>query len=137
MKIYRNQILKHNNQPEKQTSKVSDPHQYIPEDHKKIAKGLEQQFVKYMIEQMQKTIGNEKDSTALNYFKELNQNEQAKTMTESKNGMGIQDLILDEIYPKKFRNPEAVQAYNAAKEQTGIKKRKIEMAGPVQEKKDE
>ena len=126
MKIYRNQIQSHKNQKEQQARKISDPHQNIPDDYKKVAKGLEQQFVKYMIEQMQKTIGNEKDSTALNYYKELTQNEQAKTMTESKNGMGIQDLILDEIYPKKFRNPEAVQAYNAAKGQTGIKRREIE-----------
>jgi Rod binding domain-containing protein len=137
VKIYRPQIQNHKSQQQEKKRVVSDPHENIPEDYKKVAKGLEQQFAQYMIEQMQKTIGKEDDSTAMNYYKELTQKEQAKMMTESKSGMGIQDLILDEIYPKKFRNPEAVEAYNQAKQQNGMRKKKIEMAGPVQEKRNE
>ena len=133
LKIYRTPIQNQKKVDENKPTSL-DPHKFIPEDYKKVAKGLEQQFVQYMVEQMQKTIGKDDNSTAMNYYKELGQKEQAKLMTETRNGMGIQDLILDEIYPKKFRNQDALNAYKQMKSKSGLNKSPIIMAGPTQEK---
>lgn len=133
VKIHRPQIANKNHK-KVEKSATSNPQQFIPEDYKKVARGLEQQFAQYMLEQMQKTTGSKDDSTAMNYYKELSQKQQAKTMTEVKNGLGIQDLILDEIYPKKFRNPEALAAFNAHKDKGVFKRNNIEMAGPPEAK---
>lgn len=130
MKIYRPHIQNHQDKNAQKKRILKDEFQYVPEDHKNVARGLEQQFAQYMLKQMNKSIGNDPDGTAMNYYKDLNQTEQAKMLSDVKNGLGIQKLILNEIYPEKFRNPEAMAAYQAHKSKGSIHKNKIEMAGP-------
>lgn len=91
----------------------ADNKRFIPEPYIKTAQSMEQQFAEFMLQQMQKTTG-EKGDTASDYYKSLQLTEQAEQMVQSENGIGIQDLILDQIYPKSKRSE---MAYNAYKQQ--------------------
>lgn len=90
-----------------------DNKRYIPKPYLETAQSMEQQFAEFMLEQMQKTTGQEGD-TASDYYKSLQRTEQAEQMAQSGSGLGIQDLILDQIYPKSRRSE---MAYNAYKQQ--------------------
>lgn len=135
MEIHRRHIQNHNSgKNQKVERNLNDPFRYVPDDYKKVAQGLEQQFAEYMLKQMHNSIGRQdEDGTAMNYYQDLNQKEQAKIMSEINNGLGIQKLIIDEIYPEKFRNPEALAAYDQQKAAGQIKKKQIEMMGPPSE----
>ncbi len=110
------------------TQKPISQREYIPEAYKKVARGMEKQFLEFMIEQMNKTTGSSKTpSTAMNYYQALLTGKRAETMTHNKDGMGIQDIILNQIYPREKRNKLAYEAYlkavqaQAAKRYPGLK----------------
>lgn len=92
-------------------SQVNDK-QYIPDPYKKVAVGMERQFLEFMLEQMNKTVGKEmSESTAMDYYKNLMKTEHSKVMSEKNGGMGVQDTILDQIYPKNRRSQLAYNNY--------------------------
>ena len=96
--------------------------EYIPEPYKDMARGMEKQFLEFMIEQMNKTTQlTEPSSTAANYYKDLLTGERADKMARNHEGMGIQDIILDQIYPKEKRNRLAYQAYLKAMQSQGLR----------------
>ncbi len=133
MEIHRPHILKHSDSS--QTKKTAiDQKKYIPKKYKEFAQGMEQQFAKYMVQQMNKNSGQSQEmNTANSYYKDLLTNEHTKALTETNNGLGIQDLILDDVYPKKFRNEAAFNAYNQHQMKTKLKPtHDVAMAGPVQ-----
>ena len=76
---------------------------------------------------MRKTIHTaEKDSSAQSYYKSIMDDELAKTMSESSTGVGIKDVVLDQIYPQ-FRQQRAIQqgqqarqAYNIENSKQGV-----------------
>lgn len=76
----------------------------IPKPYRNIASGMERQFLEYMLEKMKATISDEEQSTSQNYYNTLQTSEQAKAMAENDEGMGVQELILNQIYPKSRRN---------------------------------
>jgi Rod binding domain-containing protein len=137
IQIHKPHIQKHQKQKEASHRIARDPFEHVPEDYKKMARGLEQQFAEYMVKQMTTSIGRGQEDSAMDYYQDLNQKEQARMMTEVNNGLGLQKLILDEIYPERFRNKEAMQAYNQQKEKSQIKRNTIEMMGPPSELKPE
>lgn len=100
---------------------------YIPKPYVEAAQSMEKQFVKLMIDEMKKTSQSEKPaSTGMDYYMDLESEERAKAMVQ-RDQIGLQDLILDKIYPEKYRN---VHAFNAYQQQTGqpIKKaQQVEM----------
>lgn len=137
VQIHQPNIQKHNER-EKHSPRVSrDPFENVPQDFKKMASGLEQQFAEYMVKQMHTSIGRGPEDSAMDYYQDLTQKEQARMMAEVNNGLGLQKLILDEIYPEKFRNKEAFQAYNDHKKSKEIRRNKIEMMGPPSDLKPE
>ena len=76
---------------------------------------MEQQFAEMMLDQMAKTVDvAEEDSggMGMDFYKSLEKSERAKTMT-SQNTLGLQDTILDQIYPKRMRNEMALKQYEA------------------------
>ena len=77
--------------------------EHIPDAYKKVARGMEQQFVEFMINEMEKTSGRKENSMAGKYYKSLLNTHRAKTMSEVNGGMGLQEMILDQIYPKQMR----------------------------------
>lgn len=96
------------------------------EPYRKVAEGMETQFVHHMIKQMRNTVPQDKpDSGEVNYYKSLMDYERAKIMaTDPKGGIGIKKLVLDEITPaylkENHRRPQGnYQAYkNTLKENT-------------------
>ncbi len=133
MKIYRPKIQSHKHtKDDKRLRTKGDDLKYVPNDFKKVAGGLEQQFVEYMLKQMNKSIGKtSSEGSAMDYYKDLQNTEQAKTLTQVNNGVGIQELILNQIYPKKFRNAQAMAAFTKDQESRMIKRSDIKMEGPV------
>ena len=92
-----------------------DDREYIPKDYKKVAAGMEQQFAEMMLDQMNKTIDEanpEQGGMGMDYYKSLQKTERAKAMT-AQNSLGLQDVILDQIYPKRMRNEMALKQYEA------------------------
>ena len=90
--------------------------EYVPKEYRDVARGMEQQFIEYMIGQMEKTTGNSDSSISNNYYKSLLNTERAKIISDHNSGLGLQEVILEQIYPKKFRNKEAFNYYKKQSE---------------------
>jgi Rod binding domain-containing protein len=94
-----------------QQKREVDSTQYIPEPYKKVAKGMESQFAQFMFEQMQKTVHSEKpESSADKYYKSLLSQHRADKLSD-RGGLGIQKMILNQIYPTRLRNKMTYEAY--------------------------
>ena len=107
VEINRGINLSSNQKPiELSNRKVIDDRQYIPKQFKEVAQNMEQNFAEYMIGQMNKAVDTSEteESTGMT--------EQAKIMA-MKNNLGLQDVILDQIYPKRMRNEMALKQYEA------------------------
>jgi Rod binding domain-containing protein len=95
--------------------KKIDDRQYIPKQFKQVAENMEQQFAEYMLNQMNNTVdenASEEATPGMDYYKGLKTTEQAKIMAQ-KNDLGLQNVILDQIYPKRLRNEFALKQYEA------------------------
>jgi Rod binding domain-containing protein len=89
--------------------------QYIPNDFKNVASGIEKQFAEEMLRQMNKTTGQKAGGSDSKFYKSMLNSERANALAQNNGGLGIQDLILDEIYPRRMRNPLAFQNYEQGK----------------------
>ena len=75
----------------------------VPRRYKEVAEGMERQFVKHMIEQMDKTVQRMRsDSSADTYYRSLLHDEIANKVSQN-GSLGLQDIILDQIYPRDQR----------------------------------
>lgn len=92
-----------------------DDRQYIPKQYKEVAAGMEQQFAEMMLDQMSRTVDeaeSEAGGMGMDYYKSLQKSERAKTMT-AQNNLGLQDMILNQIYPTRLRNEMGLRQYEA------------------------
>lgn len=113
--------------------KLPSNNHLIPNEFKKVAKGMEEQFSKIMIEQMQKASGQEEpDSTAMNYYKSLLDDQYSQLWSRQNEGEGLQQLILDQIYPREKRTMENLEMYKRAMQQNTFAKnqRNLEKVDP-------
>ena len=99
---------------------------FIPEEYKGVASAMEKQFVKHMIDNMDKTISRSKEeSSAEEYYKSLLYDEFANKISQN-DTMGLQDIILDQVYPRRLRNELAYKSFLESKknrdDHVGIKK---------------
>jgi Rod binding domain-containing protein len=103
-----------NQKPLEINQRKLDDRQYIPKQFKDVAQGMEQQFAQYMLEQMNKSVDTNEaeDSTGMDYYKGLQTTEQAKIMA-NKDNLGLQDMILNQIYPKRLRTEIGLKQYEA------------------------
>jgi len=85
--------------------------EYIPKEYKDVAASMEKQFIEHMLEQMEKTTGQKDDSTANNYYKSLQRNERSEIISNLSEEGSLKELILNQIYPQKFRNETSFNAY--------------------------
>lgn len=95
--------------------KKVDDRQYIPKQFKEVAAGMEQQFAEMMLDQMSRTVGTseeEEGNSGMEYYKSMQKSERAKMMTQQ-NNLGLQDMILNQIYPKRQRTEMALKQYEA------------------------
>lgn len=76
----------------------------VPKPYLDVAKGMEKQFIGHMIKQMKSTVQSEKpDSSATQYYKSLMDDERAGIMADTENGIGLKDIILDQILPQHMK----------------------------------
>ena len=106
-----NQINKLPNLPIKQEAGQTAKYKNVPKPYMDVAKGTEKQFISYMISQMNNSVKSEnKDSSAEKYYKGLMDNERADIMANTKNGIGMKDLVLDQILPSHLKQPANIKA---------------------------
>ncbi len=107
---------------------IQDDSRFIPEPYKEVASGMEQEFARFMIEQMEKTVTRETpESQATAYYKSVVNQERAEAMAETGNGLGLKQMILDQIYPKHLRTQLGLNNFNAQMEAQNLQKQKIKM----------
>lgn len=95
-----------------------DDRKYIPKPYQEVAESMEQQFAEFMLNQMNKAVeenGAEDSSGGMDYYKSIQTTERAKMMAKQ-NNLGLQNVILDQIYPKRMRNEMALKQYEAQAE---------------------
>lgn len=91
--------------------KSVDDRKYIPRQFQDVAESMETQFAETMVKQMNQTIDETpSDDTGTDYYKSLQTTERAKMMAKQ-NNLGLQSVILDQIYPKRLRNEMALKQY--------------------------
>jgi Rod binding domain-containing protein len=71
----------------------------------KVAEGMETQFVNHMLNQMRKTVPQDKpDSNEVSYYKSLMDYEVSKAMaSDPRGGIGIKKMVLEEILPHHLK----------------------------------
>jgi Rod binding domain-containing protein len=113
-----------------------DDYKYIPKAYKDVASGMEKQFAEFMITQMNNSVGAEETNSGAKYYKSLMNSERADIMATKDQGLGLQKVILDQIYPQRMRSEIAYKQFLAAQENRIIKKNDIQMAKPDAEGKE-
>lgn len=93
--------------------KSVDDKKYIPKQFQDVAESMESQFAETMLKQMNQTIDETPgEDSGMDYYKSLQTTERAKMMSKQ-NNLGLQNVILDQIYPKRLRNEMALKQYEA------------------------
>lgn len=111
-------------------------YKYVPSEYKDVAKGMEKQFAEFMIQQMENSVGSTSNNSAAKYYKSLMNSERANVMATKDQGLGLQKVILDQIYPQHMRNPATYKQFLAQKDARIIKRNNIEMTKPQLEGKE-
>lgn len=102
-----------NKQAKQLDYKSIDDRKYIPKQFKEVAESMESQFAETMLKQMNQTIDETPgEDSGMDYYKSLQTSERAKMMSKQ-NNLGLQNVILDQIYPKRLRNEIALKQYEA------------------------
>jgi Rod binding domain-containing protein len=69
----------------------------------KVARGMEAEFVKYMLDEMRKTVAkDEADSGEIDFYTSMLDNEYSRIMSEKERGLGVQGLVLNQIAPQRL-----------------------------------
>lgn len=113
-----------------------EDYKYIPNPYKKVASGMEKQFAEFMITQMQNSTGATDGNSASKYYKSLLNSERAEIMATKDQGLGLQKVILDQIYPERMRTPLAYKQFLAQQDARLIKKNDVQMTNPNTESKE-
>ena len=93
--------------------KAVDDRQFIPKQYQEVAESMETQFAETMVKQMNQTVDEAPgEDSGMDYYKSLQTTERAKMMAKQ-NNLGLQNVILDQIYPKRMRNEMALKQYEA------------------------
>ena len=103
-------------------SYAQDKYRNVPKDYLKVAQGMETQFTNHLLGEMRKTVQpTNPESQAQKIYKSMLDDERAKMMSESNTGLGVKDMVLDQIYPNwRKSNPQhAVQMYKQVNSQQG------------------
>ncbi len=93
-------------------SNKSDYQKNVPKEYLEVAQKMEADFVNHMLNEMRQTakVTDEDDSTAMNYYNSLLDTERADIMAKHDGGIGLQKMILDQIYPEHMRK-KSLSAY--------------------------
>jgi Rod binding domain-containing protein len=73
--------------------------------YEEIAEGMETSFTSHMLKEMRKTIPKETpDSSSMDYYNSLLDQERAQIMAKSDSGLGVKKVILDQIVPQHLKH---------------------------------
>lgn len=108
-------MIRIDNSPQIQKTKpVNDKYKNIPKKYMDVAQGMETQFTNHLLSEMQKTVHTSKpDSGPTRMYKSFLNRERAEMMAKSGTGIGVKDLVLNQIYPQHMRQNtlHAVEMY--------------------------
>ncbi len=100
--------------PPQQPKRDANGIQYVPKDYVDVAEGQESTFLKLMFDEMNQSVNHaEEPSSAEEIYQSMLTDERAKALASSPSGVGIKNIVLDQLYPQKFRTKEAYEAYQA------------------------
>lgn len=86
----------------------------VPKEFRQVAEGMETQFVNHLMGEMRKTVHKTKqDSAASNYYQSLLDFERSKLMAGQEKGIGLKEMILEQILPQHLKE-QAMQDTKAA-----------------------
>ncbi len=93
--------------------KSIDDRKFIPRQFQDVAESMEAQFAESMLKQMNQTVNESPDEdSGMDFYKSLQTSERAKMMSKQ-NNLGLQNVILDQIYPKRLRNEMGLKQYES------------------------
>ena len=108
---------------------------FIPDPYKKVASSMETQFLNFMISKMKNTINqNTPESSAVEYYNGLINKERSNIMAKNNGGLGIQKLILNQIYPPHLRNKASYEYFMKNLQPNNNQKQKIQKYSSLEEK---
>ena len=88
----------------KKTNSLHFPKNQQDDPYRKVAKKMEENFLNFLIEKMRQAAPLTEDkSTSMSYYKGLLDQQRAKIMADSNGGVGIQDVILRQIAPERYK----------------------------------
>tara|TARA_B100001971_G_scaffold214585_1_gene252879 strand:+ start:87609 stop:88031 length:423 start_codon:yes stop_codon:yes gene_type:complete len=91
--------------------KVYDKYKYVPKEIMKVAEGMESQFINHMINEMRKTVNkNEPMNQAERFYNSKLDEEYAKIMSETKSGLGLKEMIIEQLAPQYIRHDNLAKA---------------------------
>ena len=91
-----------------------DKFKNVPKPYMQVAEGMERQFTNHLLGEMRKTIDKtEARSNAERIYESMLDDERAKLMANSENGLGVKEVVLNQIYPqyKNQHNPQGLRTY--------------------------
>lgn len=95
----------------KQLHKTDDSN--VPKAYRDVAVGMEKMFAQMMLEHMERTAEKtEEDSASTKFYNSLQLDQRADAMTQQGGtGLGVQQVILNQIYPQELRTAENMAAF--------------------------
>lgn len=102
----------------------NDKYKNVPKDYMRVAEGMEAQFTNHLLNEMRKTIHPTTPQTqAEKIYRSMLDDQRSQMMAKSDTGLGIKDMVLDQIYPRYKQRPpqDAVSIYNKSNSQQGEK----------------
>jgi Rod binding domain-containing protein len=105
-----------------QSSNAKTPGKFsnAPKVYHEIAEGMETQFINNLLTEMRKTVHSEEEqSHAKDYYNSLLDHERSKIMAQTENGIGLKEIILEQIVPQNFKNTASQNAVKMYQRNTG------------------
>lgn len=108
-----------------QLNKTYSKFKNVPKEYLAVAEGMESQFIEHMVGEMRKSVKpTTPESSATQFYNSLLDSERSKIMSQTENGVGLKEVILDQIYPqyKKLQKPsnEVVKNYQVNSSNKGV-----------------
>lgn len=122
-KLIKDNITIHNNNNNNfNNKKITSNNGDKNNPYNQIAKGMEIEFLKYLLKEMRSTVDkNEEDSEEVSFYTQLLDQEYAKALADKNQGVGIQNMILKQLLPKYQNRIASMDAYkNIQKTDTNI-----------------
>ena len=93
---------------------VNEKYKNVPKPYLDVAEGMESQFTNHLLNEMRKTVhSSTPESSASRVYKSLLDQERADMMAKSDSGVGVKDVVLEQILPAHLKpsNKLVNQAY--------------------------